>query len=258
MTAPVQTATPDHPVGIAPRKDLFAMLMAGVPVTLTAQRTIADGPARAVLTALLTEFDLTVMRRILQVTMASGASFTFEVGGRRLLRVLSMPGLADATTLSMSEDADLATLHAALRAACPDDGPVTLATRMPEGGGESGQHGVSVQALAEAWRLTPPNPAKAFPQFCEAVTGLATAWLCSEGDVVTALEGAQEEVDALATVLAVAAAEPCHGAECTILQAAAAGSALCAVARFGDTAIALLVPHEQQSDLITLWTGTMT
>ena len=155
-------------------------------------RVISDGTEPPVLTAMLSEVDMTVLPRKLTFKM-SGSEVTLVAGGRRLRGLVTaskdIKGVIGVLgkKLSMDEKAVIDGLHGILDQFTKTADLLTVQSDEPDAMGGQTDAGVSAAALAEYWEVDLTSiPQTPLQQFLRDCADAAEAWvLMAEGSDTT-------------------------------------------------------------------------
>lgn len=171
-------------------------------------RVISDGTEPPVLTAMLSEVDMTVLPRKLTFKMGA-SSVTLVAGGRRLRGLVSaskdIKGVIGVLgkKLSMDEKAVIDGLHGILDQFTKTADQLTVESDEPDAMGGQTDAGVRAAALAEYWEVAlnsaPQTPLQQFLRDC---AGFADAWVVMTDGADTTHHGDGARLEVLKGALA--------------------------------------------------------
>lgn len=161
-------------------------------------RRLRGATAEALLAAVVSEVDETILPRNLSFAVENGATVRLSVANRRLQALVApapkLDGLdADKLVghpLADAEDPAIAEVKKVLLAAFADAAPVSIQSARPEGGGFPSDVGVPSNILARAWGLAEVSgedisPEDILSRFLAGIGDDAVAWLRIQGEDVT-------------------------------------------------------------------------
>lgn len=169
-------------------------------------RILRGGNADALLAAIVTEVDETILPRRLTFTSDTGVALHLAVANRRLQALLA-PGPKgteglEAKALKDAEDDNVGKLRDALKTALA--GAATLGVRSARQGGETfpSDIGVPSNILARAWNVegadaVEADPSQLMENFLFGLGDRVTGWIKIEGEDVTAEQGDRAFLDEL-------------------------------------------------------------
>lgn len=172
-------------------------------------RRLRGATPEALLAAVVTEIDETILPRRLTFDVENGPTVHIAVASRKLQALVSPApdirgadagGLADAP-LSDPEDAAVAALRAVFLAAFADAGTVAIRSARPAGAFAS-DVGIPANILGRAWGIEStgdelPSAGELLSRFLSEVTEDTLGWLRIEGEDVTDQGGDAAVVEAL-------------------------------------------------------------
>lgn len=179
-------------------------------------RRLRGATPEALLAAVVTEIDETILPRRLTFAVENGPTVHVAVASRKLQALVSpapavkganAAGLADAP-LSDPEDASVAALRDVFLAAFADAGSVAIRSSRLDGVGFASDVGIPANILGRAWGVETaeeglPSPDKVLSGFLSRVSGDTLGWLRIEGEDVTDQGGDAGVVEALGEQAAV-------------------------------------------------------
>ena len=177
-------------------------------------RKIRASDADAMLAAIVTEIDETILPRRLTFTLDNGVAIHLAAANRKLQAAMSPipngidPALAD-QDLSDAEDPKLASLALGLRTVLDGADTLKVSAMRPKSLFAS-DVGVTTSLLKKAWGVeesrsttAEKNPDAILTAFLTWLDGKADAWLRIDGEAVTDQGGADEAVAALGETAAI-------------------------------------------------------
>lgn len=173
-------------------------------------RRLRGATPEALLAAVVTEIDETILPRRLSFAVEGGATVHLAVANRRLQALLSpVPdlkrgngaALAD-RALSDPDAADVGGVRDVLLTVFEKVASVAITAARPTGGGYASDVGIPANILARAWAVDAaeadaPSPEATLSRFLSDIKDDAVAWLRIEGENVTGQGGEAAAVDAL-------------------------------------------------------------
>ena len=161
-------------------------------------RRLRGATAEALLAAVVTEIDETILPRNLSFSVENGATVRLSVANRRL-QALAAPapdvngvdaGKLVGHPLADAEDPALGELKKVLLAAFAEAASVSIQSARPEGGGFPSDVGVPSNILSRAWGLSETvgeeiSPEDLLSRFLAGIGDDAIAWLRIQGEDVT-------------------------------------------------------------------------
>lgn len=161
-------------------------------------RRLRGATAEALLAAVVTEIDETILPRNLSFSVEKGVTVHLSVANRRLQALVAPAPALDGIDvaalagqpLSDAEDAALGEVKKVLLAAFADAAPVAIQSARPEGAGFPSDVGVPSNILARVWGLAEVSGEELSPEdilsrFLSGIAEDAIAWLRIEGEDVT-------------------------------------------------------------------------
>jgi hypothetical protein len=173
-------------------------------------RRLRGATPEALLAAVVTEIDETILPRRLSFAVEGGATVHLAVANRRLQALVSpVPvlkgadagGLAD-QPLADPDDADVGKVRDVLLNVFEEAASVAIRSARPTGGGFPSDVGIPANILARVWGADvageeAPSPEAVLSRFLLEMKDDAVAWLRIEGEDVTDQGGDAAAVDAL-------------------------------------------------------------
>lgn len=166
-------------------------------------RVISDGVTPPILSAMLSEVDMTVLPRKLTFKMA-GSEITLVAGGRRLRGLVKaskdIKGVIGVLGKPLSRDdtALLEGLRGILDQFTATASQLTVESDEPDAMGGQTDAGITATALAEVWEVALNTaPETALQQFLRDCGEMADAWVVMAEDAATTYHGDGTKLDAL-------------------------------------------------------------
>lgn len=229
-------------------------------------RVISDGTEPPILTAILSEADMTVLPRKLTFRM-NASEVTLVAGGRRLRGLVKaskdIKGVMGVLGKPLArEETDLLDgLRAILDQFTAAAGQLTVESDNPDAMGGQTDAGITAAALADIWEVplnvAPITPMQNFLRDCGPI---ATAWICMSNGADNVTGGDGTKLEALQSALAqqwdsfsksVDKFTGDHGFVCLNNALGAAGSV--AIVKSAQEAALICYDEEKMADLHALW-----
>lgn len=237
-------------------------------------RRLRGGDAEALIGALVTEIDETILPRRLTFRIEGRGEIHLAVANRRLQAVLApLPETAGTydlagRALADEEDPGIAELHRILAALFQGAGVIEVVAGRQSGGGFASDVGVPARILARVWNVEDRQAPEADPRaaiagFVAGIGDEALAWLVIEGEDVTDQGGDAERLTRLGDEAAVfldcyfakfdslfdEAADPC----CTVIAPAAPDATAVLFVEYGDSSLFVAAPSARVARLASRW-----
>jgi len=229
-------------------------------------RVVSDGLEPPILTAILSEVDMTVLPRKLTFRM-NGSEISLVAGGRRLRGLVQaskdITGVMGVLGKSLSHDAPEVVdgLHKIIAQFTATAGQMTVLNSDPDAMGGHSDTGLTAQNLADYWKVDlNPEPVTPMMTFARDCGDLVTAWviLKDESENRTGGDGAKLEV------LRTAIAEKWPTFSSSVDQLAGDSGFIClnnalgdagsvAIAKNGSEAAILCYASENMTKLHSIW-----
>lgn len=239
-------------------------------------RKLRGSTPEALLSALVTEIDETILPRRLSFIVEGGATVHLAVANRRLQALVS-PGPdvngADVGTLADKpladpDDPGVGGLRDVLLKVFDGEPVVAIRSARPAGGGFPSDVGIPANILARAWGIDgtsdeAPSPDAVLTRFLSELGDDAIAWLRIEGEDVTAQGGKASAVEALGDQAAVfldgyfgkfETIFPEAGDACAIYVGPVAGTGPAALfVEIGELSAFIAANAERAPELVSRW-----